>query len=92
MDTGAVAMSSRHGKPTGVEIRRLRPKRGMWTMRSTTSTGRGSGRYSDLFVDERDDPEYVGVEPGSITDRSVLVPAEVITIDDGLRRMVVSRP
>ena len=54
--------------------------------------GQRIGPISDLFVDERDDPEYVGVEPGTITDRSVLVPAEVITIDDGLRRMVVSRP
>ena len=54
--------------------------------------GQRIGPISDLFVDERDDPEYVGVEPGTITDRSVLVPAEVITIDDQLRRMVVSRP
>jgi uncharacterized protein (TIGR02271 family) len=34
----------------------------------------------------------VGVEPGTLSDRSVLVPAEVISINDGLRRMVVSRP
>ena len=50
------------------------------------------GPISDLFVDELDEPEYVGVEQGAITNRSVLVPAEVITIDDQLRRMVVSRP
>src|SRR5918993_3117105 len=54
--------------------------------------GERIGPISDLFVDDTDEPEYVGVEPGTITDRSVLVPAEVITIDDGLRRMVVSRP
>ena len=54
--------------------------------------GQRIGPISDLFVDDTDEPEYVGVEPGTITDRSVLVPAEVITIDDGLRRMVVSRP
>jgi uncharacterized protein (TIGR02271 family) len=54
--------------------------------------GERIGPLSDLFVDERDKPEYVGVEPGTITDRSVLIPAEVITIDDQLRRMVVSRP
>jgi uncharacterized protein (TIGR02271 family) len=54
--------------------------------------GQRIGPISDLFVDERDEPEYVGVEPGTFTDRSVLIPAEVITIDDGLRRMVVSRP
>src|SRR5215212_8009224 len=50
------------------------------------------GPISDLFVDDTEEPEYVGVEPGTITDRSVLVPAEVITIDNELRRMVVSRP
>ena len=54
--------------------------------------GQRIGPISDLFVDERDEPEYVGVETGTVTDRSVLVPAEVITIDDQLRRMAVSRP
>jgi uncharacterized protein (TIGR02271 family) len=54
--------------------------------------GQRIGPISDLFVDDTDEPEYVGVEPGTISDRSVLVPAEVITIDDELRRMVVSRP
>jgi uncharacterized protein (TIGR02271 family) len=54
--------------------------------------GERIGPISDLFVDEMDEPEYVGVEPGALTNRSVLVPAEVITIDDGLRRIVVSRP
>jgi uncharacterized protein (TIGR02271 family) len=54
--------------------------------------GERIGPISDLFVDERDEPEYVGVEAGTITNRSVLVPAEVITIDNQLRRMVVSRP
>jgi uncharacterized protein (TIGR02271 family) len=54
--------------------------------------GQRIGPISDLFVDATDEPEYVGVEPGTVIDRSVLVPAEVITIDDELRRMVVSRP
>ena len=54
--------------------------------------GQRIGPISDLFVDDDDEPEYVGVEPGTMTDRSVLVPGEVISINDGLRRMVVSRP
>jgi len=54
--------------------------------------GQRIGPISDLFVDDGDQPEYVGVEPGTMTDRSVLVPGEVISINDGLRRMVVSRP
>jgi uncharacterized protein (TIGR02271 family) len=54
--------------------------------------GERLGPLSDLFVDENDEPEYVGVETGSPGNRSVLVPAEVITVDDRLRRMVVSHP
>jgi uncharacterized protein (TIGR02271 family) len=50
------------------------------------------GPLSDLFVDENDEPEYVGVETGLPGNRSVLVPAEAITVDDRLRRMVVSHP
>jgi uncharacterized protein (TIGR02271 family) len=54
--------------------------------------GERIGPLSDLFVDENDEPEYVGVETGLPRNRSVLIPAEVITIDDRLRRMVVSHP
>ena len=50
------------------------------------------GPLNDLFVDESDEPEYVGVGTGLPENRSVLVPAEVITVDDPLRRMVVSHP
>jgi uncharacterized protein (TIGR02271 family) len=52
--------------------------------------GERIGPPSDLFVDENDEPEYVGVETGLPANRSVLVPAEAITVDDRLRRMVVS--
>jgi uncharacterized protein (TIGR02271 family) len=54
--------------------------------------GERIGPLSDLFVDENDEPEYVGVETGLPGKRSVLVPAEAITVDDRLRRMVVSHP
>jgi uncharacterized protein (TIGR02271 family) len=50
------------------------------------------GPVSDLFVDENDEPEYVGVETGVPGNRSVLIPAEAITVDHQLRRMVVSHP
>jgi uncharacterized protein (TIGR02271 family) len=50
------------------------------------------GPVSDLFVDENDEPEYVGVETGLPGSRSVLIPAEAITVDHRLRRMVVSHP
>src|SRR5215212_6155458 len=54
--------------------------------------GERIGPLSDLFVDVNDEPEYVGVETGLPGYRSVLIPAEVITIDARLRRMVVSHP
>lgn len=54
--------------------------------------GERIGPVSDLFVDEIDEPEYVGVETGLPGNRSVLIPAEVITVDHRLRRMVVSHP
>ncbi len=54
--------------------------------------GERIGQINDLFVDELDEPEYVGVGMDLPENRSVLVPAEVITVDDRLRRMVVSHP
>jgi uncharacterized protein (TIGR02271 family) len=54
--------------------------------------GERIGPLNDLFVDESDEPEYVGVGRDLLENRSVLIPAETITVDDRLRRMVVSRP
>jgi uncharacterized protein (TIGR02271 family) len=54
--------------------------------------GERIGPLNDLFVDERDEPEYVGVGAILSENRSVLVPAEAITLDHQQRRMVVSHP
>ena len=54
--------------------------------------GESIGKPDDLFVDEYDNPEYVGVWTDPLGSRSLLVPAEVITVEDASRRMVVSRP
>jgi uncharacterized protein (TIGR02271 family) len=54
--------------------------------------GERIGPINDLFVDEMDEPEYVGVGNILPENRSVLVPAEAITVDDRQRRMVVSHP
>jgi uncharacterized protein (TIGR02271 family) len=54
--------------------------------------GERIGPLSDLFVDVNDEPEYVGVETGLPGNRSVLIPADDISVDDRLRRMVVSHP
>jgi len=54
--------------------------------------GESIGKPDDLFVDEYDNPEYVGVWTDPSGSRSLLVPAEVVTVEDASRRMVVSRP
>ena len=50
------------------------------------------GKLDELFVDENDDPEYIGLRTDSQDARSTLIPATVVTVDEQLRRMVVSRP
>ena len=54
--------------------------------------GERIGRPDDLFVDEADNPEYVGIRTGSSGAGSTLVPADVVTVVDSLKRMVISRP
>ena len=54
--------------------------------------GESIGPLHDLFVDELDEPEYIGVGTGLPAHQSVLVPAEVVVFDDALHRIVVSRP
>ena len=54
--------------------------------------GERLGKPDDLFVDEDDNPEYVGVWTDPLGSRSLLVPAEVVTVEDASKRMVVSRP
>jgi uncharacterized protein (TIGR02271 family) len=54
--------------------------------------GERIGKLEDLFVDADDNPEYVGVKTESSGARALLIPADAITVDDRLRRMVVSRP
>lgn len=54
--------------------------------------GERLGKPDDLFVDEDDNPEYVGVWTDRSGSSSLLIPAEVVTVDDASRRMVVTRP
>jgi uncharacterized protein (TIGR02271 family) len=96
----APSSGERAGRAVGEEVR------GLTGARETLGTpeqryaeygiydqdGQRIGPLSDLFVDENDEPEYVGVETGLPANRSVLVPAEAITVEDRLRRMVVSHP
>ena len=56
------------------------------------SDGEKIGKLDDLFLDEDDNPEYVGIRTGSSGAGSTLVPADVVTVVHTLKRMVVSRP
>ena len=40
------------------------------------------GKVDDLFVDEDDNPEYVGVKTGFLGTRSALIPIELVRIND----------
>jgi len=48
------------------------------------------GKVDDLFVDENDQPEYIGVKMGFLGTRSTLIPWEVATVDENDRRIEVS--
>ena len=45
------------------------------------------GKVDDLFVDERTQPEYIGVRLGLLGTRSTLIPMEIIRINDRRRLM-----
>jgi len=53
--------------------------------------GEKIGKVDDLFVDERDVPEYIGVKMGLFgLSGTTLIPAEIITIDEAREMVVVS--
>lgn len=45
------------------------------------------GRVDDLFVDENDRPEYIGVKTGFLGMKSTLVPMEIARVND-LRKLI----
>src|SRR3712207_1104030 len=52
--------------------------------------GEKIGKVDDLFVDENDNPEYVGVKMGFLGTRSTLIPLDVAQVDDASSRITVS--
>ena len=53
-------------------------------------TGDKIGRVDDLFVDENDQPEYLGVKTGLLGTRSTLIPLELARVDEERGRIVVA--
>jgi uncharacterized protein (TIGR02271 family) len=54
--------------------------------------GEKIGKVDDLFVDENDQPEYIGVKMGFLGTRSTLLPWDLATVDQQGHRIEVSQP
>jgi uncharacterized protein (TIGR02271 family) len=52
--------------------------------------GEKIGKVDDLFVDESDNPEYIGVKMGFLGTRSTLIPWQLATVDEASGRIDVS--
>jgi uncharacterized protein (TIGR02271 family) len=48
------------------------------------------GKVDDLFVDENDQPEYIGVKMGLLGTRSTLIPWEMVEVREADSSMIVS--
>ena len=48
------------------------------------------GKVDDLFLDENDQPEYVGVKMGFLGTSSTLIPFQMASVDDSRQAIVVS--
>ena len=54
------------------------------------SSGEKIGKVDDLFVDEQDNPEYIGVKMGFLGMSSTLIPMEICTVDEAGQRINVA--
>ncbi len=52
--------------------------------------GEKIGKVDDLFVDESDQPEYVGVKMGFLGMSSTLIPWQLVTLDEGSGRLTAA--
>jgi uncharacterized protein (TIGR02271 family) len=52
--------------------------------------GEKIGKVDDLFVDENDQPEYLGVKMGFLGTKSTLIPWEIVSADEEGHRIEVS--
>ncbi len=48
------------------------------------------GKIDDLFVDENDEPEYIGVKTGFLGMKSTLIPIELVRVNDRRRLVEVA--
>jgi uncharacterized protein (TIGR02271 family) len=55
-------------------------------------SGSKIGKVDDLFLDENDQPEYIGVKMGFLGTSSTLIPADITTINNEQGSIEVSQP
>jgi hypothetical protein len=48
------------------------------------------GKVDDVFLDETDQPEYIGVKMGFLGTSSTLIPMDIVTVDQTQSTMTVS--
>ena len=53
-------------------------------------SGEKIGKVDDLFVDENDNPEYIGVKIGFLGTSSTLIPMDLVTVDESAGRLDVA--
>ena len=53
-------------------------------------TGEKIGKVDDLFVDENDNPEYLGVKMGFLGTSSTLIPWQLATVEEAASRIEVA--
>src|ERR687893_1678788 len=54
--------------------------------------GEKIGKVDDLFVNENDQPEYIGVKMGFLGTSSTLIPMDAVTVDQTQGSMTVAQP
>jgi uncharacterized protein (TIGR02271 family) len=54
------------------------------------NSGQKIGKVDDLFVDENDNPEYIGVKMGFLGTSSTLIPMDIAQVDDASSQIAVS--
>src|SRR3712207_5706645 len=52
--------------------------------------GEKIGKVDDLFVDENDNPEYIGVKMGFLGTRSTLIPMDLVAVNELAGRLDVA--
>ena len=50
------------------------------------------GKVDDLFLDENDQPEYIGVKMGFLGTSSTLIPMDIVSVDQAQSSLTVSQP